>query len=158
MCTAVEPNQIDALANAVVQRSKESGAVQEQVPGRDERRRNRFKVHRRVVWSLIFLLFGVYLAKPEVQEAHQELHDGTPWMKKGMAILEDWWVPPKKKRKKNSKGRDPSTRKRNSQGKDPRNLEESSKGGNVGTRQTPSQRKDPRTFEAPVKRWRVQKK
>ena len=26
-----------------------------------------FKVHRRVVWSLIFCLFGVYLAKAEVQ-------------------------------------------------------------------------------------------
>ena len=33
------PNQIDALANAVFQRFKESGAVQEQMPGRDERRR-----------------------------------------------------------------------------------------------------------------------
>ena len=39
MCAAVGPNQIDALANAVIQRFKESGAVQEQVPGRDERRR-----------------------------------------------------------------------------------------------------------------------
>ena len=35
VCAAVGPNQIDALANAVVQRFKESGAVQEQVPGRD---------------------------------------------------------------------------------------------------------------------------
>ena len=73
---AVGLNQIDALA--VVQRSKESGAVLEQVPGRDERRSNSeeeqeqgrasqqvplptpggsFKVHRRVVWRLIFLLF-----------------------------------------------------------------------------------------------------
>ena len=40
VCAAVVPNQIDALATAVVQRFKKSGAVQEQVPGRDERRRN----------------------------------------------------------------------------------------------------------------------
>ena len=32
------PNQVDALANAVFQGFKESGAVQEQMPGRDERR------------------------------------------------------------------------------------------------------------------------
>ena len=31
-------NQVDALANAVFQRFKESGAVQELMPGRDERR------------------------------------------------------------------------------------------------------------------------
>ena len=37
---AVGPNQDDALANAVLQRCKESGAIQEQMPGRDERRRN----------------------------------------------------------------------------------------------------------------------
>ena len=30
------PNQVDALANAVFQGFKESGAVQEQMPGRDE--------------------------------------------------------------------------------------------------------------------------
>ena len=36
---AVGPNQVDALANAVLQRCKESGAIQEQMPGRDERRR-----------------------------------------------------------------------------------------------------------------------
>ena len=38
VCAAVGPNQIDALANAIIQRFKESGAVQEQMPGRDERR------------------------------------------------------------------------------------------------------------------------
>ena len=40
VCAAVGPNEIDALASAVVQRFKESGAFQEQVPGRDDRRRN----------------------------------------------------------------------------------------------------------------------
>ena len=40
VCAVVGPNQIDALANAVIQRFKESGAVQEHLPGRDERRRN----------------------------------------------------------------------------------------------------------------------
>ena len=67
------PNQIDALANAVFQRFKESGAVQEQMPGRDERRRNSEEEqeqggasqqvvlptpgwvnHQRAVWSLTF--------------------------------------------------------------------------------------------------------
>ena len=38
VCAAVGPNQVDALANAVFQRFKESGAVQEQMPRRDERR------------------------------------------------------------------------------------------------------------------------
>ena len=38
VCAAVGPNQVDALANAVFQRFKESGAVQKQMPGRDERR------------------------------------------------------------------------------------------------------------------------
>ena len=46
------------------------------------------KVHRRVVWSLILLVFGVHLAKAEVQEdqahkgiareVHPDLQDGTP--------------------------------------------------------------------------------
>ena len=40
VCAAVGPNQVDALANAVLQTFKDSGAVQEQMPGRDERRRN----------------------------------------------------------------------------------------------------------------------
>ena len=185
VCAAVGPNHIDALANAVVQRFKESGAVQKQVPGRDERRRHSeeeqeqgrasqvalprqagsFKVHRRVVWSLMFLLFGVYLAKAEVQEdqahkgiareAHQDLQDGTSWMKERMTIWEDWCL--KQKRDKssqgkdpktfegNSQGRDPSTQERNSQGEDPRSWEDRSKGVNVSTRRVHSQRKDTRT-------------
>ena len=44
-CAAVGPIQIDALAIAGVQRFKESGAVQEQVPGRDERRRSSEEEH-----------------------------------------------------------------------------------------------------------------
>ena len=112
-----------------------------------------FKVHGREVWSLIFLLFGVHLAKAEVQEdqshkvnareVHPDLQDGTPWMKEGMTIWEDWCH--KRKRKKNSQGkdprtyegnsqgRDPSTQERNSQGEDPRILKESIQGGDVGT-------------------------
>ena len=81
--------------------------------------------------------------KGTATEAHQDLQDGTPWMKEGMTIWEDWCF--KQKRKKNS------------QGEDPRTLEESSKGGNVSTRQIHSKRKDPKTFEAPVKRRRMQK-
>ena len=38
VCAAVGPNQVGALANDVFQRFKESGAVQELMPGRDERR------------------------------------------------------------------------------------------------------------------------
>ena len=59
-----------------------------------------FKVHWREVWSFIFLLFGVYQAKAEVQvdqahkgiarEAYHDLQDGNPWMKKRMTIWEDW--------------------------------------------------------------------
>ena len=40
VCAAVGPNQVEAFANAVLQRIKESGAVQGQMPGRNERRRN----------------------------------------------------------------------------------------------------------------------
>ena len=119
------------------------------MPGRDERRRNSeekpeqgrasqqvalptpggfFKVHPRVVWSLIFLLFGVYQAKAEVQvdqahkeiarEAHQDLQDGNLWMKERMTIWEGWCL--EQKRKKNSQGKDPRTFLGNSQGRDPR--------------------------------------
>ena len=108
------PNQIDALANAVFQRFKESGAVQEQMPGRDERRRNSEEEqeqggasqqvvlptpgwvnHQRAVWSLTFLVFGVYLVKAEVQEDHvREVHpdrqDGFLGMRKEMKMWEDW--------------------------------------------------------------------
>ena len=40
VCAAVGPNQVDVMANPVLQRLKESGAVQEQTKERDERRRN----------------------------------------------------------------------------------------------------------------------
>ena len=121
--------------------------------------------------ELDLLLVRVYLAKAEVQEdqehqgiareAHQDLQDGTPWMKERMTIWKDWCLTQKRKNSQgkdpktfegNSQGRDPSTQERNSLGEDPRTLEESSKGGNVSTRQTHSRRKDPRTFEAPVKK------
>ena len=108
-----------------------------------------FKVHRRAVWSLIFLLFEMHLAKAEVQEdqackgiareAHQDLQDGTPWMKEGMTIWEGWCF--KRKRNKQSPGKGPRTYEGNSQGRDPKTLEESSKGGNVSTRQIHNQRK-----------------
>ena len=107
-----------------------------------------FKVHRRVVWSWIFLLFGEVQEdqahKEIAREVHPDLQDGTPWIKEGMTIWEDWCL----KR----------IREKNSQGEEPRTLEESSKGGNVSTRQIHSHRKDPRTLEAPVKRWRGSEK
>ena len=102
-------------------------------------------MHRRVVWSLIFLLFGVHLAKAEVQEdqahkgiarqAHQDHQDG----KEGMTIREDWCL--EQERKKDSQGKDSTTYEGNSQGRTPvskketarvrtpRTLEEGSKGG-----------------------------
>ena len=73
-----------------------------------QRQAGSIKVHRRVVWSLIFVVFGVFLAKAEVQEGqahkgiaregHQDLQDGAPWMRKGKTIWEKWCL--KKKRKK----------------------------------------------------------
>ena len=65
---------------------------------------------------MVFIVFGVYLAKAEVQEdqahkgiareANQDLQDGNT-----------------QNRKKNSQGRDPRTKERNSQGEDPRTLQ-----------------------------------
>ena len=119
-----------------------------------QRQAGSIKVHQRVVWSLIFLVFGMYLVKAEVQEdqahkgiareVHPDHQDELVWMKKSMTLGEDWCL--KQKRKKNS------------QGKDPRTLKENSQGGDVGTPQINSQGDDPRTFGAPAKRWRAQKK
>ena len=47
------------------------------------------ELHQRAVWSLTFLVYGVYLVKVEVQEDHaREVHldrqDGFLGMRKGM--------------------------------------------------------------------------
>ena len=86
------------------------------------------KVHQRVVWSLIFIVFGVCLVKAEVQEDqgnkeiaredHPDHQDGLLWMKKRMTMWEDWRLD-QKKNKKNSQGKDPRTFEENSQGWDP---------------------------------------
>ena len=128
------------------------------------------KVHQRVVWSLIFIVFGTCLVKAKVQEyqANKEIaredhpdHHGLQWLKKTMTVWEEWCL--RQKRQKNSQGkvprtfeessqgRDPTTLERNSQGKDPRTWKENNQGGAL-VPQINSQRKDPRTFEAPVKR------
>ena len=67
------------------------------------------KMHQRVVWSLIFLVYGVCLVKAEVQEEqaskgiergdHPDHQDELLWMKKTMTMWEDWCL--KQKRKKN---------------------------------------------------------
>ena len=62
------------------------------------------KLHQRSVWSLIFLVYGVYPAKAEVQEDHaREVHpdrqDGLPGMRKGMMIWEIWCRKPKRNKK-----------------------------------------------------------
>ena len=65
---------------------------------------------QRAVSSLIFLVYGVYLVKAEVQEDHaREVHpdreDGLPGMREGMMILEMWCRKPKSY--KNCQGEDP---------------------------------------------------
>ena len=77
------------------------------------------KVHRRVVWGSIFIVFGVYLVKAEVQEdqahkgiareVHPDLLDDIPWMRKRMTMWEEWCL--KQKRKKNSQGKGPNGKK-----------------------------------------------
>ena len=67
-----------------------------------QRQAGSIKVHQRVVWSLIFLVFGVYQVKAEVQEdqahkviareVHPDLQDGFPWMRKRMTMWEEWCV------------------------------------------------------------------
>ena len=72
-----------------------------------QRQAGSIKVHQRVVWSLIFIVFGVHLVKAEVQEdqankeivreVHPDHQDGIPWMKKRMTMLEDWCLRQKRK-------------------------------------------------------------
>ena len=89
------------------------------------------KLHRRVVWSLIFSVFGMYLVKTEVQkyQAHKGIardvppdrQDGPLGMRKEMMVWEKWCRKPK--REKNSQGKDPRTFKENRQGRDLSTLE-----------------------------------
>ena len=63
---------------------------------------------------MIFLVFGVYLVKAEVQEDqahkviardfHPDLQDGTPWMRKEMTMWEKWCLKQKRKKKQPGKG------------------------------------------------------
>ena len=66
-----------------------------------QRQAGPIKVHRRVVWSLIFLVYGVYLIKAEVREDHaREVHpdhqDGVLWMEERMTMWEDLCLKQKK--------------------------------------------------------------
>ena len=110
VCAAVGPNQVDALANALFQRFRESGATQGQMPGRDERRRNsedeqeQGRIKQQVVLptpgginqgvpasSLELDLLrvrgelgeGGSAGRSGTQEVHPDLQDGTPWMREG---------------------------------------------------------------------------
>ena len=106
--------------------------------------------------------------KEIAEEAQQELQDGTPGVKEEMTIWEDMCL--KRKRRKNSQGKDPrtdegnsqgrdtSTQERNSQGEDPRTLDESSKCGNVSSRQIHSQGETRERLKHQFKRWRGEKK
>ena len=65
------------------------------------------KTLQRVVWSLIFIVFGVYLVKAEVQEdqahkgiareVHPDHQDGIPWLRKWMTMSEEWCFKQKRK-------------------------------------------------------------
>ena len=89
-----------------------------------QRQAGSIKVHRRVVWSLIFIVFRVYLVKAEVQEdqahkgiareVHPDLLDDIPWMRKRMTMWEEWCL--KQKRKKNSQRKGPNGKKQTGQG------------------------------------------
>ena len=89
-----------------------------------------FKVHQRVVWSLIFIVFGVYLVvMAEVQEdqahkgiareVHPSLQVDTPWMRNGMTMLEKWCLQQKKKEKKKQPGTRPQNLRRKQSRKGP---------------------------------------
>ena len=65
------------------------------------RQEGSIKLHQRAVWSLTFLVYGVYIVKAEVQEDHaREVHpdllDRIPWMRKRM--WEEWCLEPKRKK------------------------------------------------------------
>ena len=72
------------------------------------------KALQRVVWGLIFLVFGVYLVKAEVQEdqankeiareVHPDHQDGIPWKRKRMRMWEEWCLKKKEKEKQPGKG------------------------------------------------------
>ena len=66
----------------------------------DPRQAGSIKIRKRVVWSLIFLVYGVCLVKAEVQEYqankeieredHPDHQDELLWMKKTTTLWEDW--------------------------------------------------------------------
>ena len=128
VCAAVGPNQIDALANAVIQRFKESGGVQEQVPGRDEKIRNSEEEQEQggasqqvalptpggfiqdapaSSFELDFpLVRGVPVEGGSARRSgtQGDRKRGTPWVKERMTIWEDWCFKQKKKEKQPGKG------------------------------------------------------
>ena len=121
-----------ALANAVLQRFKESGATQGQMPGRDERRRNSAdeQGQGRINQQLVLPTPGGInqgapdLVKAKVQQDQaqersiQISRTALQWMRRGMTMWEKWCL--KQKRKKKSQGKDPKTFEEHSQGRDPR--------------------------------------
>ena len=83
---AVGPNQVDALANAVFQRFKESGAGSIN--------------HGAQASSLIFLVFRVHLAKAAVRKREPCRSPGRHSMdvRKEMTIWEKWCLKQKKEK------------------------------------------------------------
>ena len=152
MCAAVGPNQIDALANAVFQKSSRKveqfrSRCQEEMREEEIVKKNQnkvepvskwhcprqagsFKAHRRVVWSLIFLLFGVYQAKAEVQvdqaqgdrKRGQSRSPGRQSMDEGVDDDLGGLVPQTKKKEKQP-------------GKGPKNLWKQQSGKDLGRKQ-----------------------
>ena len=120
------------------------------------------KALQRVIWSLIFLGFGVHLAKAEEQgsQVKQRIEKDLGQMPRGVEVrwkrmhsCENWeW-------KWDARGScKEQEEKRNSQGKDPRTFDEKMQGGDLSAPETNSEGEDPRTFEGSLERRRVQKK
>ena len=71
-----------------------------------QRQAGAIKMHRRVVWSLTFIVLRVHLVKAEVQEdqankeiareVHLDHQDGIPWMRKRMTMWEEWCLEQKR--------------------------------------------------------------
>ena len=131
---------------------------------RCQRQAGATKALQRVVWSLIFLGFGVHLVNAQEQgsqvqqrmsqkDLYQVPQVEVPWMRK-----KTWqWETCERGEVEETLGKK-NREKRNSQGKDPWTFDENSQGGDLGTLKTNSQGEDPRTFKEAVQRWRVQKK
>ena len=124
-------------AEAMSQRYREMGAIQGQMPGREEGRRNSED-------------------KQEQNKASQQ-SAGTAKDERKRLLSNFPCRFPMEEEEDASLGTGEGERVEG-QGKDPRTFDGNSQGGDLSTPKTDSQGEDPRTFTEPVERWRVQKK